>query len=497
MSTRPNVVEGDTIAKERAVLHAILGADGDPLPTHCAEIIAAPGDWLSDPRHVFLGERIRRLIRDGFPVAPEMLMSDDKSGLIKELMKETPLPLAVAEIEAQTVREHATARHVLAELQGLQEKLLANPSAAAAVASATSDSLRAAFDRASGRKGLTVRSPNEILAMPIDPTENLLGNRLLTKGGQLVLAGAGGVGKSRIVLQLAAAIIAGRDFLGLPTYGRGSRWLIIQVENDCTRLKFDLAALRVWLGEDWEFVQSRLRIHTLETELDAMLALDDMATSTAVRRLLDMEKPDVVVWDSLYSFASGDLNKDQDMRAILTRLHQISRHREPKRAIVVLHHATTGKAGVAKAAGLDRASFGRNSKVLHSWARGQLNVAPLSADDNDLLAVACGKASNGREFSPFAVRLDQERMIYEVEPTVDVQQAMEAAQAVKKPDRISEDLVADLASGKTLAELRKAVQVQADCSRSGADKAIKRAEANRVIRLHQASQTYQDLRPNR
>jgi hypothetical protein len=469
------VIDGDIHAKEKAVLGAILAACGEQLPPHCAEIIANPSEWLSDPRHVWLAGRIGRLMGDGVHVAPQVLLAEDKTGIVAEVSAEGALPLAVAEIEAQTVREYATARLVVGQLVGIPEKLLANPSAAPDVANAVADALRTAFDRASGKKGLTVRSPDEILALPSDPTENLLGARLLTKGGQLVIAGAGGVGKSRLAMQLAVSVIAGRDFLGLPTYGRGLRWLIIQAENDNTRLKTDLAFLRDWLGDDWAFTQTKLRIHTLETERDTMLTLEDETTATSIRRLLDQEKPDVVVWDSLYSFASGDLNKDQDMRASLSRLHQISRHGNPKRAIVVLHHATTGKAGAAKAAGLDRASFGRNSKVLHSWARGQINVAPLSVDDNDLLAVVCGKASNGREFQPFAARLNEGRMIYVLAPEVNVHEAIEDAQAGKNPNRITDQLVADLASGQTLAGLMRAVQTKVGCSRSGAHKAIKRA----------------------
>ena len=387
MTCRPSAINGGIEAKERAVLNSALCAAGDPLPPFVADIIAAPGDWLSDPRHIWLAGRIGSLLRSGFPVAPEVLLAEDKTGIVAELTTEVPLPLAVAELEAQHVRDYATARLVARKLDGIPEKILANPASAPAVAYEAADALRGLFDRAAGKKGLSVRSPDEILAMPVDPAENLLGARLLTKGGRLAIAGAGGVGKSRIALQLAASVISGREFLGLSTHGRGTRWLILQAENDTVRLKSDLGALREWLGSEWPFVQARLRIHTLEHELDTMLSLDDETTATAIRRLLDAEKPDVIIWDSLYNFATEDLNKDKEMMAVLRLVHRIGCHRDPKRANVVLHHATTGKAGLAKASGIDRASFGRNSKTLHSWARGQINVAPLNPDDNELLAV--------------------------------------------------------------------------------------------------------------
>ncbi|MBL9174717.1 MAG: AAA family ATPase [Verrucomicrobiales bacterium] len=496
MSRRPTVITGGIEAKERAVLNSALCAAGDPLTPFVADIIASPEYWLSDPRCIWLAGRIGSLLRSGFPVSPEVILPEDKTGIVAELLREPPLPLAVAEIEAQTVREAATARLVARELDGVSERILEKPSSAPAVAYAAADALRAAFDRAAGKKGLSVRSPDEILAMPTDPSANLLGARLLTKGGRLVIAGAGGVGKSRIGLQLVAAIIAGRDFLGLPTYGRGTRWLVLQAENDNDRLKSDLGALREWLGSDWPFVQARLRIHTLEHELDTMLALDDETTATAVRRLIETDSFDGLLWDSLYNYASGDLNKDQDMRAVLTRLQQIGCHRNPKRANVVLHHATTGKTGLAKASGIDRASFGRNSKVLHSWARGQINVAPLNSDDNELLAVVCGKASNGREFPPFAARLDPASMVYSVAQDVDVRDAMEAAQSGKAGSRpqLTNDEVAELAAGKTKAELARVIEGRTECSQATAYRLIDRAEEAGVIRLHRSSKTYQDTR---
>jgi hypothetical protein len=42
----------------------------------------------------------------------------------------------------------------------------------------------------------------------------------------------------------------------------------------------------------------------------------------------------------------------------------------------------TGKAGAATTTGFDRGSFGRNSKVLFSWVRAQINVAPYDENDN-------------------------------------------------------------------------------------------------------------------
>ena len=84
---------------------------------------------------------------------------------------------------------------------------------------------------APARLALTVRTPDEILAQPQDPNDNILGDRLLAKGQSMTLLGPGGIGKSRMLLQWAAASTAGKPFLGLETHGQGLSWLVLQVEK--------------------------------------------------------------------------------------------------------------------------------------------------------------------------------------------------------------------------------------------------------------------------
>ena len=79
--------------------------------------------------------------------------------------------------------------------------------------------------------------------MEFDDSDFLLKNGYLSKGDPLAICGAAGIGKSRLILQLLIAIITGRDFLGWPTNGKGSRWLLLQTENVCRRLKSDLWAM--------------------------------------------------------------------------------------------------------------------------------------------------------------------------------------------------------------------------------------------------------------
>ena len=72
-----------------------------------------------------------------------------------------------------------------------------------------------------------------------------------------------------------------------------------------------------------------------------------------------------------------------------------------------------------KAFGFEAAGFGRNSKVLGFWTRAQINIIP-GTEDYSVLVLSCGKLNDGKMFSPFAVRLNPDTMIYEPEPDFDI-----------------------------------------------------------------------------
>ncbi len=208
-------------------------------------------------------------------------------------------------------------------------------------------------------------------------------------------------------------------------------------------------------------------VHTIENDLDSFVSLDNPENVANLSETIDDSKAHVVCFDPLNEFGIGDLNKDVDMKATLQILTRISRRTNPMRGILALHHAITGRSGASKAIGYDRSSFARNSKALHSWARGQINIAPVDANNNDRLIFACGKCSNGKEFPPFAVRLDTESMIYECDPDVDIKQ-WEAEMSGQKSNEalITPEKVADLCCGpKTRSELVKLIMDESGCSK--------------------------------
>lgn len=253
---------------------------------------------------------------------------------------------------------------------------------------------------------LSTRTPSELLAMEFDGSDLILGDNLIALGQSCVIAGPPGTHKSGLALQLAVCCVMGQSFLGIETHNENLRWLFIQSENSNRRLKDDIAGLSRWVNDPakWERVDKQIVFHTLEKGRDTLLSLDDPDSRAALERLIAKQQPDVIVFDPLRDFAIGDLNLDGDMRETVAALSQVCLKDNPKRAIIALHHALTGKTGAAKAIGYDRTSFARNSKVLLGWTRAQINVAPGDKEDTSEILITCGKNSNGAEFKPFGAK---------------------------------------------------------------------------------------------
>lgn len=344
---------------------------------------------------------------------------------------------------------------------------------------------------------LTLRDPLEILAMEFDPADLLLDNGYLAKGSSLVWAGQGGLGKSRLAMQLAIACILEKDFLGWQTNAAGTRWLFMQTENGNRRLKADLQKmLTTHSPDELQLLKRNWNFHTLETEQDALVGLGHEANCQRIQEALQRFPADVVVFDPLRDFAVGDLNSDEHMAATCAAIGRVVKSGNPQRIPMVLHHAGTGKAGAAKATGFDRSSFGRNSKVLHGWTRAQVNFAPMDGDNNELLLVSSGKANDFAEFEPFAIRLNQHLMTYSPAPEVDLdawRESMGNAKGAKVV--VPAGTVADIVrkaglDGTTKAKLVKALMVETGCGKSAAYEAVDKAAERKNIRRRKTDELY-------
>lgn len=334
---------------------------------------------------------------------------------------------------------------------------------------------------------LSILTFDQINEVPVDANDQILGDHLLDRGSPLVLAGQGGTGKSRLAFQFIAACIAGHPkFLTFDIHpgARNMRWLMLQTENSVRRLKSERERLKKWLNDEgaWAAFNERVFILTPLKEQDTMMNLDDESNIMRIKQVIETFKPDGIIADPLGDYSTGDLNTDVDMRETIMALSRLARHQNPKRALMILHHSLTGRAGAAKSMGYDRSSFARNSKVLFNWTRAQINIAPMNENDNESLAVSCGKCSDGKEFVPFAITLDTHSLIYSPDESLDVVAWAQDMQGGKSPDIDSKGVQSLCKPAMIKVELAKQIMAECGCSRVSAYRHIRTALQARLIK---------------
>jgi len=342
--------------------------------------------------------------------------------------------------------------------------------------------------------GLSIRSLDELMAEPPNDDDIILGDRILAKGQSLVIAGAGGLGKSALVNQGVCALASGLPWLSFANVADPLKVLILQSENSKRRLFQDFQRIRGSMGQSsWDLVRQNIRVQCPETENDHFLNLDVLANRNRIGDSIQSFDPDVVVIDPLNAFAAGDLNTDSEMRETCQQLSALSKAGNPDRALIVVHHALTGKAGASRAVGYDRSSHGRNSKTLYAWTRAQINIAPGSPDSNELLVVSCGKNNNGVEFPPFGIRRNPCTLLFELNPEFDLEAWRQEVTGSKTsgPQVTTAEVVGLLcAQPMSRAQLAKALMDETGCGKTKAYDVVKKAVERNLIAKDPVTKTY-------
>ena len=82
-------------------------------------------------------------------------------------------------------------------------------------------------------------------------------------------------------------------------------------------------------------VEKNVVLNPLEKDHDTFLSVGSYASAESLARLIKDTKADVVVFDLLYAFASGNLNTDAAMLKTLKALGELARRGKLDCAIVV------------------------------------------------------------------------------------------------------------------------------------------------------------------
>jgi len=298
-----------------------------------------------------------------------------------------------------------------------------------------------------GTTAYSVWQPAAFRAYQPPPNLNLLAGGYVRRRQLTTLIGPPGVGKSRLSLWLGVNHICGRPFLGLDTQNAPAKWLFFGNENDPTRQKTDLEWFyKNLLAKEQAAVDENLFLHVIDQPDDGIITLADPDANAKLHATLAQVKPDVIVFDPWGNMIEGNENDNEEVRKTLKLLLRAVAVNSPDAAIIVIHHARTGRATAAEAGNnFSGGSLGRGSKALVSSARCELALWPGHSEDTTRLVLTCEKVNNVRKFEPKGLVF--ENGIYTEDATFDLQAWRDDIEGVRGGKTLSISDVVEIVRG--------------------------------------------------
>ena len=116
----------------------------------------------------------------------------------------------------------------------------------------------------------------DIEADESEPPEEVWGGLRLAPGQLMEVIGGSGLGKSRMMVNLAINQVLGRDFAGLPTCKRPLKWVFFGNENGYYRYRTDARMmLKFCNSAQREQIRNHIFLPTLKRPMDAHVSLSD------------------------------------------------------------------------------------------------------------------------------------------------------------------------------------------------------------------------------
>ena len=201
-----------------------------------------------------------------------------------------------------------------------------------------------------------------------------------------LLSANGGVGKSNLSLQLAAALALGAPFLGLDTEPR--RVLVLSAEDEARTVHFRLGNICEDLGVGLEALAGRLTAYDLTTA-DCVLWKDGVPTPRMqwLADTVERHQAEVVILDNASDVFTANENDRAEVRGFMRCLNLIAHHSGA--AVLLLAHVD--KASVRAGAGQDTNSTFSGSTAWNNSARSRWAMTR----DNDVVTLRHEKCNMG------------------------------------------------------------------------------------------------------
>lgn len=270
----------------------------------------------------------------------------------------------------------------------------------------------------------TTRDPFEILSDESEEPPEIWGGLTLQRSQLMEVIGQSGLGKSRLILNLAINQILGRPFAGLPVYDQPLTWLFFGNENSFYRYRYDLRKMiSILNGEEQAKLRGRIWLPTVENPGDSYISFADDKNIEKFKATIRLRKPDVLVLDPWGAIIDGDELNDQDVRRTLSMLldaiNEVST--DKPLPVIILNHSRNGAGEMAKAFGPEAANFGKNSKAIFTVMRNVWNLRRGNdeGEDQTVVELIHAKCSDRPIKGRKAVQLNSNNLHYFEVPNFD------------------------------------------------------------------------------
>lgn len=211
---------------------------------------------------------------------------------------------------------------------------------------------------------------------PEDKSDNLLGDRFLTREGSWLIAAQSGVGKSVLAMQMAVLFALGRDFYGLKPVGP-LKVAIIQAENNKLDLVEPLRSICENLeltGADRNALQKNLSVYPNSSECGKNFG-------RLLERVAKDMQPDIAIVDPLLSYIGGDISKQETCSAFLRNtVHPILQCRQM--GLIIMHHTGKPRSKDEEQSGDALSYAGTGSSELTNYVRAASTIFRNKDDEN-------------------------------------------------------------------------------------------------------------------
>jgi len=349
-------------------------------------------------------------------------------------------------------------------------------------------------------RAYSTRAWGAIARLTIPPPIWFLGQCFALGFGRVrlhAIFGQGGLGKSRISMNIARNQVLGLPFGGMSTGTKPLRHLFMGTENGLHRLQYDIRKMSSGLcPEQVALLDANIFLATLEEADDPYVTLSDAANVERWRATIEERRPDVLWVDPWGDVQAGDANAESDARWTIAELTKILGAINRDAAIVVLAHARTGAKNIMEAIGYDGANFGKGSKALYSCARSVFNLAPGNEEENPPVVVACPKNNDAARPDAFALKLNTVDMTYQHDPEFDLDAWLDEVRDRAKGKRLSTKPARPRVSEEdALAVLRGATDTAASVRHRLRDAGATRDEADDLVKRLVDSGQWEQWRP--